>query len=401
MPNSPILNSAYLAPESQGALNPTVWQTNPTMALLSAIKGRGLFGALAMKEQAALDQQSAALNQQRLEAQNRKTNELLTASPKDEILSPADLYRYRATGFANAGLLDEANKMGDLAKKLDNDLEMKDGVWYDKRTGKPYAAGHMINQSGFGVGTALSPTGQISMGPLHGAQQTYGLQQQIGEAAKAQYDLQKVPATSPTSQPRFDSRLNLLQQGGAAGMSPVQEAGVAADAAQSLEVSKNFGTIYNNLQNSSMQNPAKIAKLQQIGNLLGDFEGGKFSKSAMGLAQAFNSAGIKIDPRLPNKEAAEALTGEIALELRNASAGAGMPGHLSDQDREFLKGMTPQRAQTAEGRKTIINSRVKLMERDNQIANMARQYRQKYGKLDDSFFGQLQDWSNRNQIFKK
>jgi hypothetical protein len=139
----------------------------------------------------------------------------------------------------------------------------------------------------------------------------------------------------------------------------------------------------------------------RIGNLLGDFEGGKFSKSAMGLAQALNSAGIKIDPKLPNKEAAEAMASEIALELRTTADGAGMPGHMSDPDREYLKAMTPNMSQTPTGRKAIINARVKVMERQNQVAVMARQYRQKYGKLDDSFFGQLQDWSNRNPIFTK
>jgi hypothetical protein len=401
MPN-PIMTNAYLAPESGGALNQSLWQTNPDLAFWTSMRGgRGLFGAFAARDQASADFDKALLDQARQGQQNRRTNELLTAAPKDEILSPADLYRYRATGFANAGLLDEANKMGDLAKKLDDDLEFKDGVWYNKRTGRPHSAGHMINQQGFGLGTNIGQDGQISIAPLPGAQGTYGLQQQIGEAAKAQYDLQKVPATSPTSQPRFDSRLNLLRGGGAAGMSPVQEYGVAADAAQSLEVSKNYGTIFNTLQNSAMQNPAKIAKLQQIGNLLGDFEGGKFSKSAMGLAQALNSAGIKIDPKLPNKEAAEAMASEIALELRTTADGAGMPGHMSDPDREYLKAMTPNMSQTPTGRKAIINARVKVMERQNQVAVMARQYRQKYGKLDDSFFGQLQDWSNRNPIFTK
>lgn len=375
--------------DEEGALSPTIWQTSPNVAMLAAMRGRGLFGALAMKEQAALDQQKA-----------QKTQKMLNSRP-DEMLSPADLYRHRASLFANAGRLDEANKLGDLAKKLDNDLEMKDGVWYNKRTGAPFAAGHMINAQGFGVETAIGPNGRIGMGPLPGSEQTYGLQQRIGEAAKAQYDLQRIPATSPTSQPTFDSRLNLLQGRQPAGMSPAQESQVAADAAQQTAVSKNYGEIFNNLQNASMQNPAKIAKLSQIGTLLGDFEGGKFSQTGVELAKAFNSAGIKIDARLPNKEAATALANEVALENRSTASGAGMPGAMSDADREFLKQMGPQLAQTADGRKSIIEARVKVMERENRVAAMSRQYRQKYGKLDDNFFTQLQEWSNRNHIFTK
>ena len=76
-----------------------------------------------------------------------------------------------------------------------------------------------------------------------------------------------------------------------------------------------------------------------------------------------------------------------------------MPGSMSDSDREFLKQMAPQMAQTAEGRRTIIDSRVKVLERENKVADMARQYRKKHGGLDEDFFTQLQGWSNRNPIF--
>lgn len=388
----PLLN-AYMNPGSEGALNQTIWDTSPNTAMIAAMRGRGLFGALALKEQAMLDKQKNA-------AINNRTNTILGATPQDEILSPSDTFRYRAGLFGRAGLLKEANDMADLAKKMDNDLEMKDGVWYDKRTGKPYSAGHMINQQGFGIETAIGPNGRIGVGPLPGATDTYGIQQGIGEKAKATYDLQTRPATSPTTPPTYASRLQLLQ-GGAAGMTPNVEAQVKADAAQQVDVSKNYGTIFNNLQNASMQNPAKIGKLQQIGSLLGDFEGGKFSPAGLELSRAFNSAGLKIDPRLPNKEAAQAMANEIALELRSPASGAGMPGAMSDQDREFLKSMVPQMSQTAEGRKSIIDSRVKVMERESQVATMARKYMEKYGKLDTAFFSQLQEWSGRNHIFKK
>src|SRR6185503_11199061 len=49
----------YMDQGEVGALNPSVWQTNPTMAFMAAMRGRGLFGALAAKEQAALQNQQA------------------------------------------------------------------------------------------------------------------------------------------------------------------------------------------------------------------------------------------------------------------------------------------------------------------------------------------------------
>jgi hypothetical protein len=184
-------------------------------------------------------------------------------------------------------------------------------------------------------------------------------------------------------------------------MSPAATAQQAADAAQGLKISENYGKIYNDLQNASMTNPSKISKVKRIGSLLGDFEGGKFSATGLEIGKALNSAGIRVDPKLSNKEAAEAGTNEVALELRSTADGAGMPGAMSDADRQFLKNMTPQMAQTADGRKMIIESRVKVMERETEVAGMARQYKKKYGKLDEDFFSQLGEWSNRNPIFKK
>lgn len=317
--------------------------------------------------------------------------------------SPLDAFKTRATTLANEGFLTEANQVADLVKKLNPELEFKDGVWYNKTTGAPVRGGAFVNQQGFGGQMSVGSDGQITALPLPGSAGLYGQQQAIGERTRAAHDLVTVPPTSPTAPPTFASRLSLLGGAGgpqAAGMTPLQTSQVAADAAQSTEVSKNYGKIYNDLQNASMANPGKIAKFQRIGDLLKDFDGGKMSGVGLELARGFNSFGFKIDSKLPNKEAAEALTNEIALELRSTGQGQGMPGAMSDKDREFLKQMTPQMAQTAEGRKLVIESRVKVMERENHVARMARQYKKKYGKLDEDFFSQLSEWSNRNQLFQ-
>jgi hypothetical protein len=124
-------------------------------------------------------------------------------------------------------------------------------------------------------------------------------------------------------------------------MAPNVAAEQAARAEQQKDISKNYASVYNNLQNASMSNPAKIAKVERVGQLLEGFEGGKLSKSAMDIASAGNSLGIKIDPKLPNKQAAEALSKEMALDLRSTASGSGMPGAMSDADREYLKSMTP------------------------------------------------------------
>jgi len=321
-------------------------------------------------------------------------------------MTPQQLFQLSTIGGIN-GI--NTNPMIEGWKVANPELKFEQGVPLDPRTGQPRAGAPIlphVNQQGYASTLGFDPTNkQFSIGPTPGAESTYARQQDIGERAKANYDLVTIPASSAGQNPRMVPRAQLVDQapgqlGIAAGMSPAATGEQAAAAEQQKDVAKNYAGIYNNLQNAAMANPAKIANTQRIGDLLQDFEGGKFSTTAMGLAQAFNSVGLKVDPKLPNKEAAEALSGQIALELRTTASGNGMPGAMSDADREFLKGMTPNLALTAEGRKQIIESKVKIMERENKVASMAREYRKRFGNLDEDFFSQLSTWSERNRLFK-
>lgn len=182
-----------------------------------------------------------------------------------------------------------------------------------------------------------------------------------------------------------------------------QNAKEEADAAARKEFlvsdAKSRAEMYSKMQSSAMANQAKIFKYEQIGKLLENYSGGKLAKTGMELSRLGTSLGINIDPKLPNKEAAEALASEAALDLRNTADGVTMPGAMSDQDRIYLKSMVPQLAQTDAGRNTIINLRVSLWKREQEVANMARKYKQKYGDINEDFFTQLQAWSDRNPIF--
>jgi hypothetical protein len=148
-----------------------------------------------------------------------------------------------------------------------------------------------------------------------------------------------------------------------------------------------------------MKAPTQIAKLQRIGKLLEDHDGGKFSSSSLALAQAANSIGIKLDPKLGNKEAASALSNELTLAARDPSNGGGMPGSMSDSDRNFLAGMSPNLNQSKEGRKLLIDSSIAVEKRKQQVQQMAIKYQRKYGRVDEGFYGQLQDWAERNPLF--
>lgn len=160
-----------------------------------------------------------------------------------------------------------------------------------------------------------------------------------------------------------------------------------------------FGGTYTDLQKGAMEANAKISKLDRISNLLDGVKTGKLTPTGTQIAGYARALGLDVDPNLGNKQAALALGNEIALTLRNPSGGAGMPGSLSDSDREFLRSMSPNLANTPEGNKTLIETMKKLAQRDQEVAKLAREYNG--GKLDNGFFQKLQDYSNANPLFPK
>lgn len=183
------------------------------------------------------------------------------------------------------------------------------------------------------------------------------------------------------------------------GMSSQQRAAAEANSAQQVKAAQERAGRQEAVFAKAYQAPFVAQRMETIGNLLGDFEGGKFSKAGFELARAFNSAGIKIDSKLANKEAAEALGNQLSLELRNTSEGAGMPGAMSDRDRDFLKGMTPQMSQSAAGRKTLIDAHRAMAQRQQALGSMAQRYLEKYGSLDEQFFAQATQFNMQNPIF--
>jgi hypothetical protein len=165
-------------------------------------------------------------------------------------------------------------------------------------------------------------------------------------------------------------------------------------------VGKYFGEQYADIQKSGLAAGGKVNRVQRLNQLLEGVNTGKFAPLGVEVASAAQSLGFNIDPKLGNKQAAEALANEMALEMRNPAGGAGMPGALSDKDREFLKMMTPGIEKTPEGRRLISESMVKLANREREVARMAREYRKKRGTIDEGFYDELQSYSEKNQMFK-
>ena len=143
----------------------------------------------------------------------------------------------------------------------------------------------------------------------------------------------------------------------------------------------------------------EINQLNALEGMLGDIDTGKFTGTGVSLAQVGTSLGIDIDPKLGAKEAAQAITNQMALSMRNPAGGEGMPGAMSDKDREFLQKSVPSLTQSKDGRKKLIQYRKALANRTLQESNMQESYIKKHGRIDDNYYRQLNIWAQKNPIF--
>lgn len=205
--------------------------------------------------------------------------------------------------------------------------------------------------------------------------------QKMPEILNPQVQAAKV-AVAKAGKPDINTQVTLKQEG-----------------EEAKTVGKFFGDNYADIQKAGMSANGKIARVDRLNQLLQNVDTGKLTPAGTEIAKYAQSVGLKIDPNVGNKEAAQALSNEMALELRNPAGGAGMPGAMSDKDREFLVSMTPGLSTTPEGRKQITETMRKLAQRDQQVATMAREYRQKNGSMDEGFYKKLQDFSNANPLF--
>lgn len=165
-------------------------------------------------------------------------------------------------------------------------------------------------------------------------------------------------------------------------------------------VGKGFGEQYMNLQASGVAAQKSIARADQFAGLLDGVKTGKLTPLGTEVAAYAHSLGMNVDPKLGNKQAAEALSNQMALELRNPAGGAGMPGAMSDQDRSFLKNMTANIGKTPEANALILDATRKVAKRDQEVAALARAYRAKRGTLDEGFYNELDAFSKANPLFQ-
>lgn len=154
------------------------------------------------------------------------------------------------------------------------------------------------------------------------------------------------------------------------------------------------------IQEGAQTARGKLATLDALGAALQQSgQTGWGSETLLTVQQAGRSLGLDIGDNLDAKEAARALGNQLALQLRNPSSGAGMPGAMSDKDREFLVSSVPGLTKTPEGNARLIEFMKRIEQRNIEVARLAQEYEARNGQIDNGFFKELGEWADANPLF--
>jgi GH24 family phage-related lysozyme (muramidase) len=125
---------------------------------------------------------------------------------------------------------------------------------------------------------------------------------------------------------------------------------------------------------------------------------GETEQSLRKLAQYFGVGNVN---KVAAGDLTQAISNRLALAVRSPNAeGGGMPGAMSDADREFLKSTVPGLSRTPEGNRQLIDIARKLGQRSIDMHKMAVRYAQAHdGQLDPGFEADLDAWADANPLF--
>ncbi len=125
---------------------------------------------------------------------------------------------------------------------------------------------------------------------------------------------------------------------------------------------------------------------------------GKYAEAFSGLKNAAASFGVEVKGA-SSEQVMQGISNQMALQLRNPDSGMGMPGAMSDADREFLKSMPPGLNQTKEGRELTADLFQTVNARKVEVARMLLKHEAAGGKVDGEFLRKMADHADKNPMF--
>lgn len=180
------------------------------------------------------------------------------------------------------------------------------------------------------------------------------------------------------------------------------EIGAADNKKFQEELGKQFADNYGQITKAGNEAQRKIDRLNVMQDMLGRVytgAGGNLTKDLVKIGALIGIEGL--DEKASAADVADSLISQMALTFRSTASGEGMPGAMSDADRQFLMSMPPGFEKTPGGNKVLIEFYKRAYKRDQQVAKMARAYRgKKGGFFDDGFEDEMASWYEANPLFK-
>jgi hypothetical protein len=158
------------------------------------------------------------------------------------------------------------------------------------------------------------------------------------------------------------------------------------------------------MQASGLKSRSALANVKQLGSLLNQIETGKLTSTTTQIKAWGKALGIDIGTdNVGPAQAAQALIGQMALNLRDPSAGAGMPGAMSDADRQFLTNMVPNLETTPEGRRLMLSYMGRIHEYNIGLAKAVSDYRRsaRWATDPQGIHQVAQDYAAQHPIFSE
>jgi hypothetical protein len=140
---------------------------------------------------------------------------------------------------------------------------------------------------------------------------------------------------------------------------------------------------YKGAQSTLESTQPKLGTIEVMGQLLDQITTGKLQPAVSdikGWADAFGMSVPGIEKLAP-AQAFNALANQMTLQARSTANGTGMPGAMSDADREFLRQMVPGLEKQKGTNRALLDIMRRLTLREQEIASIKLRYFDKYGTM--------------------
>lgn len=159
---------------------------------------------------------------------------------------------------------------------------------------------------------------------------------------------------------------------------------------------------FNSLQDAGTAAQMKIDRLNLLQDMLNrgyQGYGGEAKAQLVRIGAALGFEGM--DQMASAADVVAAIQNQMALSFRSTANGEGMPGAMSDADRQFLMSLPPGFEKTPAGNRILIEFYKRVAKREQEAARMARAYSKRMGgSFDYNFEDELLDYYMKNPLFK-